>query len=118
MYRVRDITTQFEMGCLYQTPAPKDQGSVWKRIGKLVRVSDVDKHKETVSSAHKTTNAQRDSQRLRQHTRPAQGSWPDVGPAEKGKWTQSPTPMKKLSAIDTCWERESQYCPMECHFVY
>jgi hypothetical protein len=34
------------------------------------------------------------------------------------RWSSGLNPHQKLSATETCWERESQLASMECHWVY
>ena len=37
---------------------------------------------------------------------------------EKRKWDKVPALTRKLFAVDTCWERENQFSPMEGHWIH
>lgn len=65
--------------------------------------------KKKVSSRYKRTDVHRSSQRQGHHV-------PGLLSAGHGKPTWGPSPTKKSSAVDICWEMENQCSPVTCHW--
>lgn len=79
------LPLSLKWGVFIKPPPPR---SVWKALcgrgSESWWVSDVDNHKETVSSAHKTTDAQRDSETAAAHMA-CSGFMARCGPSREGK---------------------------------
>lgn len=79
------------MGCLYQAPPLKAQGSMLQRHrGKTIRARHGGDPKQTVSSSHNRTEAHMTSQSLWQHAQDLIHSNQSRSSTEWGKWTQIP----------------------------
>lgn len=88
--------------CLYQTPC---WGTYLKeKVKRLQGPKVVDGSKETVFSRHHRTDMYMD-----ELTEPVQVQSRHSPSTEKSEWTQSPTPSKKLFAVDAVGKGETSF---------
>lgn len=115
MQRARDFEVLSPKWDVFIKPLPQGSGTYAEEdMERLLEAEVVDDSKEIVSSRHNRTDAHTNPQRLEvSQVKAAQG--PSL---RRGSGHRVPSLTKKLCAVDTCWERETQFSPMKYHWVY
>lgn len=73
--------------------------------------------KETVSFKHSRIDAHVNSETVTAHERPAHAEARQSSTLRRGIGHSIPPLTKKLLVIDTDWQMEYKYSPVECHWV-
>lgn len=104
------------MGCLCWRP-PLTARNLCRGCRKFVRAGVMGSSMGTVLSRHNRTNAHTSSETAAAHTRPEQLQARQGSSTENRNWTWGLTLIKKLSVVDTDWQNENQFSPLESHCV-